>query len=234
MRRRLASENNSEMKIAHVSDTHGDFPEIDRDVDVIVHSGDMIPNIRRADRSPSWNFADEMIFQHDWIFRHTEQFQDWIGDTPLLICSGNHDFVSLAATLSDILPKVHNLDLKRVELNGVVFAGFPYIPRIVGEWVRELEDDAMRDAVDKLVLLGWNQDKMCDVLVSHCPPNGVLDKDSKWKGGGIKALTTALNYTINPLPKYLLCGHFHESHGEEMFDTMKVINSATTVTYLEV
>jgi len=58
-----------------------------------------------------------------------------------------------------------------------------------------------------------------DILVTHCPPYGVLDGQN-W---GCKILLEAVKRIQ---PKYLLCGHVHESQGIAFIGKTQVINAA--------
>lgn len=69
-----------------------------------------------------------------------------------------------------------------------------------------------------------------DILVSHQPPYGYLDKVSgkygapkKWQGkhAGGKAI---LDYIKKYQPKYVFCGHIHEGEGKAVIGKTKVFN----------
>lgn len=57
-----------------------------------------------------------------------------------------------------------------------------------------------------------------DVLITHCPPFGILDKSNKDKNGGSKALRAI---SLDRKPKYHIFGHIHEANGmQKIGDTM--------------
>lgn len=71
--------------------------------------------------------------------------------------------------------------------------------------------------------------KDIDILVCHQPPYGYLDKTNhpsapkEWKGkhAGSKVI---LNYIKKKQPKYVFCGHIHESEGEAKIGNSKIYN----------
>lgn len=52
-----------------------------------------------------------------------------------------------------------------------------------------------------------------DILITHGPPYGILDKTVRGKHVGSKSLQMQLFTRLNP--KLLVCGHIHESYGTE-------------------
>lgn len=223
------------MKIMHTSDTHAQFPELigREDVDVIVHSGDMLPNMRPRAK------LQEKLYQRDWIREHGEQFKEWIGKKPFLFCSGNHDYIDPCDELKDLGINAINIDNKLVELDGIKFYGFPYVPYI-GVWNWELIEREMRNAVAKLVeMLDFHK---VDVLVAHCPPYGILDLSYQRTHIGNVSMINAINDTIKEMPKLYLCGHAHDSCGFHMLNIerpdgnklIKISNSATEYRILEI
>jgi Icc-related predicted phosphoesterase len=70
-----------------------------------------------------------------------------------------------------------------------------------------------------------------DILISHQPPYGVLDKitglegaPKKWRGkhAGSKVV---LDYIKKQKPKYVFCGHIHEGKGKKKIGKTTVINT---------
>jgi Icc-related predicted phosphoesterase len=60
-----------------------------------------------------------------------------------------------------------------------------------------------------------------DLLLSHAPPYGVLDKIHSGKHVGCKILFNAIK---KHQPKYCICGHIHEAEGKKSIGKTKVIN----------
>lgn len=216
------------MKICHVSDTHSLFPKLNEDYDVIVHSGDMLPN-----RKPRLKI-DEHLFQRDWIREHAAEFKTWIGEKLFLFCAGNHDYTEPCTELRDIGINAFDITNKQVEIEGIKFYGFPYVPYI-GYWNWEAPNRMMEEKVKELIEI-VNKNKI-DVLVAHCPPYGILDQNREGTHIGNTHMTAAL-MEFDPLPKAFLCGHCHERPNEINLPIngkhIKIVNSATTQRIIEV
>lgn len=226
------------MLICHVSDTHSYFPSLPKEAEIIIHSGDLCPNLTRGDRKI------EVPYQSKWIIDKSATFKDWIEDRPFLFCAGNHDFIDPTPLLQKAGINAINLTNQSYQYKGIKFYGFPYIPWICGEWNYECHHPEMNREIRRLrdVLLSG-----IDVLVTHCPPYGVLDANVVLRDGktmivpswaescGNTQLTNLLTYDLEDLsiesrPKYLLCGHIHESHSivTDILG-MTISNAATTV-----
>lgn len=212
------------MKILHISDTHGSFPPfMQGEYDVIVHSGDLLPNKTRGNRDT------ELEFQKDWLRRNISRFDRWIGTKPFLFCPGNHDYFNPIPALKMAGFEAIDLANEFIEYMGVKFYGFPWVPRFTGEWNYELYNLDLRDKVWEALAQG------AEVLVAHCPPYGLLDHNVYGECCGSLPLTDYINYEAGPKPKWILSGHLHESGGGvAMFNGITVVNSATTCRIIEV
>lgn len=215
------------MLIGHVSDTHGSFPDIAKNVDVIVHSGDLCPNKTRGHRET------ELKFQSEWIKRNIPIFKEWIGDRPFLYCMGNHDYNPyVCRTLRDNGIEAIDITLKKYTLDGVRYYGFPFIPYIVGEWNFECIADQMQREIrilkDELI-------SGIDILVAHAPIAGILDKNTNGEHCGNNQMADLFNYTIDSSlwPRMYLHGHLHESNGFSVLEDMFISNAATVVNLIE-
>jgi Icc-related predicted phosphoesterase len=194
------------MKILHFSDSHGNLHpgilELAGEVDVVVCSGDLMPNGRfRADRGMN------QIMQPEWLTsKNTVRFFQSL-KKPLLFCSGNHDFVDPCPILSTYGVDAVNLDGKLATVQGVRFYGFPWIPYIQGEWAFEATPTEMHQRIRSIE---WP----LDVLVSHAP---IVDQlSSKGKNGhsfGNVALFNHVSYEVEATPKAVLSGHCHGASG---------------------
>lgn len=222
------------LKISHTSDLHGIFIPQASSAEVIVATGDLFPNASRGNR------AIEPAFQDRWIKQHIENYKRLLNGRPLIFIHGNHDFSqNFAEILTDNGMEIYDINDRRLEFRGFTFYGFPWIPYICGEWNYELTGTDLHNKVREL------QDKLndVDVLCCHSPPYGVLDSNYVIKDDdgnfdysygsrfGNQPLTDLICYKwdqiTNP-PRYVLCGHCHESkQTEERFDIF-FSNAATT------
>jgi Icc-related predicted phosphoesterase len=202
------------LSILHVSDTHGDFPKLGP-ADVIVHSGDLLPNFSRGR-------PGEARKQCDWLEANANRFARWIGNRAFLYCAGNHDFLP-PAHMADILAmagvRIENITDNVVSVDGVAFCGFPWCPPITGEWKYETTE---QDISDRL----HDERRAFDVFVSHCPPAGILDLGHHIDSIGSTALAAWANGSGRP--NIWLFGHAHESSGIAIHAGCLYSNAALT------
>jgi Icc-related predicted phosphoesterase len=138
--------------------------------------------------------------------------------------------------LTDELNSMKNVKVinnARVNIQGINIGGLEYF--IDASWVREFKPDnyirrllsAQKTTLQaQHVLEGFGE---IDVLLCHQPPYGVLDKVSwsdapkHWQGkhAGSK---TILQYIKKHKPKYVFCGHIHESAGTQKVGNTVVCN----------
>ena len=147
-----------EMKILHISDTHGchrrlsDLPE----ADVVVHSGD---------------------FAMTGSEQEALDFLNWFCDLPYLqkifIC-GNHDDCLYGAKVDGLDDNVHYLCNSGVEIGGVRFYG---VPMFMGDCVTGRQAKHYANIPDGT-----------DVLITHTPPLGILDFDDNINYGSEELL----------------------------------------------
>ena len=168
-----------ELKILHLSDTHGvhrrlrDLP----DADILVHSGDFTMSGSEAE---------------------TLDFLEWICDLPYrhkVLVAGNHDACLYGTHLDGLDDNVHYLCGSGVKIEGLNFWGVPMF---------------MEDCVSgKQEQLYAAIPEDTDVLVTHTPPYGILDRD----GSILYGSRELLGRVRVVRPRLHLFGHIHKSHG---------------------
>jgi Icc-related predicted phosphoesterase len=212
------------MKILHISDTHGSFPKLDTEGDIIVHSGDFFPNSQYYHMP-----LVEAEVQAQWTIQNQDALRNWIGSRPFFLCHGNHDFdLQAAEHLCDVGIDAHNISLQHKEIHGVKLYGIPYVPYFTGSWNFEKSDVFLEEHLRYDVY-----DRDIDVLVSHAPPYGCLDKVRKRENIGSKPLATYIKTAKKPA-RTVLCGHVHESGGlQRHLRGTWVSNAATKQNLLE-
>jgi Icc-related predicted phosphoesterase len=214
------------LRIQHVSDTHGHFFDLHSGCDVVVHSGDLLPNATRG--KPS-----ECNFQLRWLEEHASEIVRWLAGRPMLYCAGNHDFLSpehAAQVLNEAGAKVTNITDRSVLLEGRAFYGFPWCPPITGEWAFETTEDGIAARIRELPKTG------IDVFVTHAPPYGILDCApffGTFDHIGSRALRNAIAYG-KIRPALHLFGHAHESCGLQCLDGILYSNAARTKHIIEI
>lgn len=195
-------------KIEATSDNHFPLkPEMFAGADVLVVAGDLLMN------------------------GNIVEFYERIGsvvDLPhpvKIFVAGNHDRLLDPAfnedfyrTVEDEFPSVVFLGypFKRTyfEHRGVTFLGLPYVLNLP-RWGFNRREEVLENIVAEL--------GPADVVISHSPPKYVRDGKEVGESWGAKAWHS---YIDKHDPPVWICGHIHESYGQEKYD---VLNSRTTV-----
>lgn len=194
------------MKITFISDTHSRHHRIKLPGgDMLIFSGDFMTN---------GYYVDEI-----------NDFIKWLSEQPYTykICiAGNHDrycenFPSYM--IKDIFEQYYNdgvryLQDEMIEIEGKKIYGTPYQPFFCN-WAFNVRDEIRLTEIYK------NIPNDIDILITHCPPYGVLDKSHvkrEFYGTtgeeplGSKELLNVLDLMQNP-PKYHCFGHIHGDGG---------------------
>ena len=180
-----------ELKILHLSDTHG------------VH--------RRLRDLPE---ADILVHSGDFTMSGSEaetlDFLEWLCDLPYrhkVLVAGNHDACLYGATLDGLDDNVHYLCDSGVEIEGLKFWGVPMFMEDCKSGHQEQLYAAIPDDTD--------------VLVTHPPPYGILDRDGSILYGSRELLEKVRAIR----PRLHLFGHIHRAHGTTN-DGMTVFSNA--------
>lgn len=201
------------MKIVHLSNTHGKHTNftasIPDDADVIVHSGD---------------FLNYLTLEEATLFIR------WFRALPVkhkLLVGGNHD--DLFDLNSDLyepidLSGIHFLTGKTVEIDGINFYGESAV--LMQDFSFGIafayENHEQGQAI-------WSKiPSDTDVLITHGPPFGVLDKVEsydKTRRLGCKALKERIE--VLPNLKLHLFGHVHSARGQVVINEVQFSNAAT-------
>lgn len=216
------------MRIAHVSDIHGNYKILDRVLDppdVWCITGDIFPYMKTSDYY-NWGVPSfEIPHQTRWWSHKGSSFVRRLRGRPVLLVPGNHDFADLARLLRIDGVDATELTPDGLEFQGVRFAGYGHIPFIQGRWNREVFDDQLRDLAMRTLSVGNPE-----VLLTHAPPGNTL-------GGGHPGdgpLMTALTYTQHQVRLHLF-GHIHETGGNTVEHMgIRFVNSATTAQVLDI
>ena len=148
-----------EMKILHISDTHGCHRHIHYlpRADIVVHSGDFTMN----------GSVQEAL-----------DFMKWFCDLPypqkIFIC-GNHDECLYGANIDGLDPNVHYLCNSGAEISGVKFYG---VPMFMGDCISNRQTRHYANIPDDT-----------DILITHTPPFGILDFDDNINYGSEELLS---------------------------------------------
>lgn len=207
------------MKIVHMSDNHGIIPKDVEECDILVHSGD-VTNI--GELSQVFNFIT-------WISRQKARF--------ILFIGGNHDrsfdevfmrehgrkniYEDFREILKGLPSNAYYLENEDIIIDGVKFWGSPVTPDFFPEsW-------AFNKTRGKIITEVWEKiPKDTDVIITHGPPYGILDKCIDYSRVGCKDLLKKVELIK---PKLHLFGHIHEAYGviqknETTFSNSSILN----------
>lgn len=203
------------MRILHLSDTHGahaqmgDLPA----ADIIVHSGDV----------GMAGTVEEVTDFLRWFLRLPYRHKIFV--------PGNHDCCLLGAKAGFVhsahsrqiklacLPSLnrrarglpegcHLLYNSGVEIDGVKFYGVPCFV----EFAVTGEDDKYYASIPADT----------DILVTHQPPHGILDRAGKTNFGSRSLLARVREIS----PRLHLFGHIHDAYGEHRLGPTRFVNGA--------
>ena len=182
------------MRLWHISDTHSyhNLLSIPTDVDLVIHSGDCS------------NPRDPYINEFE-----VREFITWYGNLDIkykIYVAGNHDtsIEKKLVTKQDFADAgIIYLENEYVTIEGIKIFGSPHTPQF-GQW------SFMKDRT-KLERFWRNAiHEPCDIIVTHGPPKGILDKSYDrnhiMEDCGDKSL---LNLVLWMEPAYMLFGHIH-------------------------
>ncbi|CAB4196939.1 COG2129 Predicted phosphoesterases, related to the Icc protein [uncultured Caudovirales phage] len=222
------------LRVLHISDTHGGFPDLYGRFDCVLHTGDFFPNSKAQYNGDK---SQEAIFQLNWLKEKIPEIKKWLRGHTFLYVLGNHDFIFhnfVEQELTSAGIKSFDLTDKTVMYEGVNFYGFPYIPFIDGSWNYERQIPEMQAEVDKMIDV-LNQSYV-DVLACHAPPYPHLDLTIGNEAVGSTVISHALDYKLQKemMPQYYCCGHIHEAHGITMRNGLCISNAALTRHIIEI
>ncbi len=217
------------MKILAIGDPHGKLPKNlnkivkGNKIEVIVCIGDVPPVPKNAVRSGTVHFSKEFLKKADKSFKDiVKKLCSY--ELPILILKGNMYTSRRGSKVARaIFSKYKNLIYKKtgkVRIKGVNFILFDMIyekhshsyhtkAKLGGHKKREPKLNKM---------LKGNRDQ---VLLSHTPPFGYVDKTHSGKHIGSKILLNAIK---KHQPKLVLCGHIHEARGQAKIGKTHVMN----------
>jgi len=192
------------MTLTLIADTHQqherlvDMPK----ADVLIHAGDFCHG------SGGYKQAKSFL---EWFARQDFKHK--------LLIAGNHDFFAdeHPADFRAIIPAgITYLEDKGLVIEGVRFWGSPVQPDLIG-WAFGRPRGAAMNKHWSLI------PKNTDVLITHTPPVGILDRSRRGTSLGCEELAKAVQ-TIQP--KLHVFGHIHNGYGQVKTDQTHYINAA--------
>jgi len=221
------------------ADTHGKLPTLQEgEYDFLCVAGDIAPHYKK-----NWSYSDyfesmlneksEAIDQKKWM---AETFLTWstgFESKNLVLLNGNHDFYDA----SDLFQNYTCNTPKTMVIDGVKFGFLPGMPKVSDMWFDEISEDEFDLRISKI-------DRDIDVLISHCPPSQILDKDENGSRWGSRPIYKAIFGLRGMEPhfnklKLHIFGHVHthlsrEEHEIDENRKVKFINASCKVETLTI
>lgn len=183
------------MKLVMISDTHGMHESVVvPDGDVLIYAGDSTTDAGR---------------------KSLRDFLTWLESKPhehKIMIAGNHDWAfekwpDLArAMVKEVAPSVTYLQDSGYVIGEYLFWGSPITPNFF-EW-------AFNRARGEEIRRHWDMiPDATNVLITHGPCSGILDKTNDNESAGCRDLYEAI---LRVQPKLHCCGHIHRSYGTAM------------------
>lgn len=197
------------MLITMLSDTHGEIVKINEDADIVLHTGDFLCHSRPG----FYNFKKEIAFVNRILAPWVEKI---LKNSEIFLTCGNHD--ACFEFDFNLLPSIireRTLINRGVECKGIKIYGTPYQPFFRG-W-----NFNRQDTPDSLGQIYSLIPEDTDILMTHCPPYGILDQNPQGEHCGSRMLAARLR-EISPI---LHCfGHIHTQGGRAIFGKAGYIN----------
>lgn len=186
------------IKIACFSDNHGKIVENIPNADIVICSGDVTYDGTR------WNL---------------DRFIRWFSKLPhkeKIFIAGNHDFCLQNDVCKAMIPKdiVYLEDSLYVSKTGLKIYGSPYTPKFF-DWC------FMKERGDEITEVWKKIPKGIDVLVTHGPALGILDKNKRGQECGCYDLG---RYISKLKPKVHISGHIHSGRGQKTVGKTLYVN----------
>ncbi|CAF3418125.1 unnamed protein product [Rotaria socialis] len=206
------------IKIVCISDTHNGHNKANFDRrmkrmqgDILIHAGDFGEDGSKTEVNNAFRWLCSLD-----NFKHK------------IFISGNMDGIGLEKRNlgkknqkdREFYSKKNNvtyLENDHCVVEGLKIYGCPYTPKFVGGFQYQRQSSDAR-------ILWKNIPEDCDILVSHGPPAGILDKSSRGSHVGCADLRDAIS--LRPSLKAVVFGHVHHSYGFRQINKTWFINAA--------
>jgi hypothetical protein len=176
------------MRIRAAADLHGHLPDVEP-CELLLLAGDILPD----------EGQEEFVWGplRDWMSRAPARDIIWI--------AGNHDFYLEGdewQERSADFPGTYLRD-SGTQVGEISIWGTPWVERMPPGWAFSVHD--AREHFARIPA-------STDLLLSHCPPAGILDRVGAEQVGSV-SLASAINRVA---PRAAIFGHIHECGGEHL------------------
>lgn len=187
--------NFSVMIIDCISDLHGHFPKLEGG-DLLIVAGDLTVK----------DTIDGYLQFYEWLDHQNYKKK--------IVIAGNHDNQLQCPHHENnserFYPSILLCD-SGTEFQGLKIWGSPWSLAFEGinPHCKAFTKDTEKELAEKWKLIPHD----VDILITHTPPYGILDKTIWNENGGSVSLGLKIA-NMKILPKLWVCGHIHESYGE--------------------
>jgi len=198
------------VKIVAISDTHGKHRNLVLpEGDILIHAGDVSSMGKESEIKDFLNWFSKTDFTYK------------------IMIAGNHDFYfekigDNAKVLEELIPanviylndsgvEIENLGQKTLRI-----WGSPIQPWFFNWAFNRNRGEDIKKHWDKIP-------KNTDMLITHGPAYGILDKTTRNESVGCEDL---LEKVKEAKPKFHICGHIHESYGRTKQSDTEFINAS--------
>lgn len=194
------------LKICHISDSHLQALPVEP-ADILVHSGDFL----------NYGTLDELEKFRNQLIRVKDQFDK------IILIAGNHDRIfeqtphSAKQFLLQEVPNLVYLHHEPYEYKGYKIFGTPFQPFFCN-WAFNVKDNL--ELYEKYLQIPED----VNILITHCPPEGILDNTVIGERVGSRALKLALP-RLTKLKVHMF-GHIHFANSIDYIDNIWYSNSA--------
>lgn len=220
------------MKVVHISDTHGQFKAIPKFTDLVIHSGDILP-----DAPTRMNFNGYALWQENWLKNNLGVLKSWVESTPIIFIGGNHDYMKASKIEEMFLNEginAQNAEDKIVSFNGLNIYGFPWVKAINGSFNYELNNQGMKLKCNELKTI--LESNYIDILVAHGAMTGGLSNEGFCDYGNNFLEDSLMSTKKENVPSYMFVGHLHNAKGIKYRNDLEmlIVNSATTMHIIDI
>ena len=190
------------MRIVCISDTHGKHNKLVLpEGDMILHAGDFSSKGRPKEVRAFFRWFSDLPYRHK------------------IVIAGNHDFLAENEPeyFRSLIPdNCHYLEDSGVTVEGIRIWGSPITP-----WFFDWAFNRKRGAEIRPY---WEKiPEQTDILLTHGPPMGILDRTARGMQVGCEDLKAILPH-INPAVH--LFGHIHEAYGTQSVGGTLFVNAS--------
>lgn len=199
------------MRIAITSDCHGMLSENQLPPgDVLILAGDILPNnYRNGVLDAAWQ---------EFHLRRLDNICERLKYKHIIFVAGNHDWIAQYNERAILECKNFTyLKDSGVAIEGYRFYGAPWQPAF-WDWAFNLPRGG------EGLQAAWSLiPEDLDVLITHCPPHGMLDETIRSEHVGCELLAERVNQIR---PKIHCFGHIHNSYGKQQIGETLFVNAS--------